>query len=500
MKIIFNCGSYSFHRDYYENIAKELAKRGHKFEFLKEGFVEDADFTITADEAQVGMGGKVIWIGHSFDAKGAMWNSPEYLAHLQTNSDYAFVYSEEYKIMLKKYYTKPIYVSGMAKLDGLFNIKKDQFCIFYAPTFNNELSADKVLGNDIAELYKDEDVIDRKHPAFTDNNLSIEECFNRASVVVSDYSSVGMESIVLEIPTILVKNPNKRSYKTFPHDQYICNRARKATIEVSNIYELKEAIKKYKNNPLYLAKERQFCGDELCEYKDTASKRTVDLLEELCTKNLDFDEIIKQNIPTDTDIKRVEIFVLHYSMPTDTIRCLDSLLNKTNWPYKITILDTSIYPRGILAKIYNKLIRESTCDYVSFVCSDADFTTPWLRKLMNVLEDKSIGCVVPFVNPPMNTSLDVKVDTGLYEILPTEMSMSISLFRKKDLVDLNGFNENFYLYGHDVDLLKRLSKQYKLVLDSSVLANHKVGSTTKRLFSKKEIEEIDRYNSKLNGK
>ena len=501
MKVIFNCGSYSFHRDYYENIAKELAKRGHKFEFLKEGFIEDADFTITADEAQISMGGKVVWIGHSFDAKGAMWNNPYYLSHLQENSDYAFVYSEEYKRTLEKYYTKPIYVSGMAKLDGLFNVPKNQFYILYAPTFNKELSADNVLHDDIYELSKFGEVLVRKHPAFTDNKLTLEECLRKASVVISDYSSAGMEAIVLNIPTILVRNPEKSSYKTFPDDHYVCNRARKATVEISNIYELTEAVRRYKNNAHYLEKERSFYGKELCEYQDVSAKRTVDLLEELCDKKTNIDDIVKDVLPTDKDIKRVEIFVLHHSVPDETIKCLSSLLGRTDWPYKITVLDTSMYRKGLLAKIYNKLIKESTCDYVAFMCSDADFVNPWLKSLMKTLADKDVGCVVPLIKPPMNPSLDIKIDTGLHEISPTEISMSISLFRKKDLMDCGIFNENFYLYGHDVDLLKRLSKKYKLILDSSVLANHKVGTTTKRLFSKKEIDDIDIYNKKIqNGK
>lgn len=281
MKVVFNCSSYSFHRDYYENIAKELIRRGHIVQFLKEGYDKDADFTITADEAQKSMGGKCVWIGHSFDAKGAMWNDPFYLNHLQKNTDIAFVYSEEYEKILSKHYTKPIYVSGMAKLDGLFGARKTHDCILYAPTFNKELSADNITRGHLRDLADLGEVMIRKHPAFTDNELSLYDCLKKATIVISDYSSVGMESIVLNLPTILVKSPDKNAYKTFPKEEYICNRARAATIEVDDMNGLINAVKTYIDNPYYLGQERLHYGRILSEYQNSASKRTVDLLEEL---------------------------------------------------------------------------------------------------------------------------------------------------------------------------------------------------------------------------
>lgn len=279
MKVIFNCNCHEFHRDYYKNIATELVHRKHQIEFAYDYNIREADFTITADEAQTSLGGKCVWIGHSFDAKGAMWNDTYYLKHLQENTDYAFVYSDEYKRILEKYYTKPIYVSGMAKLDGLFNIKQKKSCILYAPTFNPELSANRVIVDIIGESSEFGRVLYRQHPAFIRNPVSLENCFKRATMVISDYSSVGMESIVLNIPTILVNSPDKHTYKSFPNNNYICNRARKAAIGVGDVIGLKNAIQKYLDRPTYLEDYRLEYGNKLCEYQNVASKRTVDLLE-----------------------------------------------------------------------------------------------------------------------------------------------------------------------------------------------------------------------------
>lgn len=214
----------------------------------------------------------------------------------------------------------------------------------------------------------------------------------------------------------------------------------------------------------------------------------------------EIDKIQEIPLPTDKELRRVEIFVLHYLLPENTIKCLSSLLAHSDHPYKITVLDTSAYQRGILAKIYNKLIGESTCDYVAFMCSDAEFHTPWLKKSIEHLQIKDIGCVVPLINPAVNHVLDVPLNSGVYDIPARAISISVSLFRKQDIIDAGGFNEKFYLYGHDVDLLEKLSRKYRFVLDSSIAADHGVGMTTKHVFTKKELEEIDNYNLVKNGK
>lgn len=209
---------------------------------------------------------------------------------------------------------------------------------------------------------------------------------------------------------------------------------------------------------------------------------------------MEISNLIKQSLSTDTELERVEIFILHHSIPENTIKCLASLIAHTDWPYKITVLDTSVYPRGLLAKIYNKLIKESTCDYIAFVCSDSEFNQNWLKKFMTYLKNnKKVGCIVPLTNPPVNKEMDVKTNTGEYEIPASALSMSISLFRKNDIVCIGGFDEKFYLYGHDVDLLKKMSKKHVFILDSSITVEHNVGSTTKMVFTKDELNEVDNY-------
>lgn len=282
MKVIFNCSTYSFHKDYYVNIDRELRRRGHKTVFAEtsDNYFNDADYTIIADESQASMGGKCVWIGHSFDAKGAMWNDEHCLKQLDKNADYIFVYSEFYKRWLERYVNKPIFISGMAKLDGRYG--KHGKNILFAPTFDQELTAETVVGNTIKKLQKKGvPILERRHPVHYVNGRPAEEVFSLSNIVISGYSSMGMEAIVLDKPTILVNNPRRVEYKSFPPSSYICNQARKAAIEVNDGKELIQAIETYKENPNYLTKERRRYGALLCEYRGVSTERTVDLLEEI---------------------------------------------------------------------------------------------------------------------------------------------------------------------------------------------------------------------------
>ena len=99
-------------------------------------------------------------------------------------------------------------------------------------------------------------------------NLSI------ADIVISDYSSVGYESIILNIPTILVDNDywNDVSYKS----KLICEKARNASIRVKTMDDVVNAINTYIYNPTFLEDKRLYYSEQLTINKGCASKVFVD--------------------------------------------------------------------------------------------------------------------------------------------------------------------------------------------------------------------------------
>jgi len=277
MKVIFNCKHFSFHKDYCENIISELESRGHVAVVSNdESLYPDADFTVQPDEACKRQGGKGVWINHAFPfiPQNNFYLQPKFKHDLKINSDYIFTFSKAWKDN-HAMYDLETFVVGMPKLDGLFNIKKDRTTILYSPTWNDDLTSLKNVDQEKLKSYGD--FIFRGHPAFHDNEVSYRDAIKKATIVISDYSSVGLESIVLNIPTILFESDGWKSVRT----EHISNIAMKAAICVSTQEDLEKAIQKYISEPDYLEKERLLVSDLLCEHKDNSAKIFVDQLEKL---------------------------------------------------------------------------------------------------------------------------------------------------------------------------------------------------------------------------
>lgn len=275
MKVIHNCKYYPFHIDFCINIHNELLKRGHESIISDdERYYNDADFTIQPDQACKRQGGLGIFINHCFPfcPQKKFLLEDDVVNNINNNSDYIFAPSENYKEWYEVY-GLPVKVVGMPKLDNLFNIKKDKTTIFYAPTHNENLTS--LQNVKIEELKKYGDVIFRGHPAFYNNEYTIFESFERATIVISDYSSITLDSITLNIPTILFEN-NEFGGKRYDH---ISNDALDATISVNTQQELMKTIEKYILEPKYLEEERLKHGKILCENQGNASKILVDTLE-----------------------------------------------------------------------------------------------------------------------------------------------------------------------------------------------------------------------------
>jgi len=277
MKIIFNCSIFEFHKDYCYNIADELIKRGHIaiIETDKNAFYEDADFTIQPDEACLRMGGKGIWINHAFPfiPQNDFYLTQGFIDELNRNSDYIFTFSDEW-VENQKHYGLPIFNVGMPKLDNFKKKENDKFNILYAPTWNLDLTSTNSI--DIDSLKDRGNLIYRGHPAFNDNSINLMEALSLSHVVITDYSSVGLESIALGIPTIFFINEKYGS-----SGDHISNRCMESGICVRNNSKLLDSIELYRNNPDFLSIEREKYSKIILDHKDVSSKIFVDTLEKL---------------------------------------------------------------------------------------------------------------------------------------------------------------------------------------------------------------------------
>jgi CDP-glycerol glycerophosphotransferase (TagB/SpsB family) len=119
-------------------------------------------------------------------------------------------------------------------------------------------------------------LIYRGHPAFNNSEISLMEALSIADVIITDYSSVGLESIVLNIPTIFFTNERYGS-----NGDHISNKAMEAGICVRGNDSLEAAIETYRNNPEFLSIEREKYSKILASNQGESSKIFVDTLEKI---------------------------------------------------------------------------------------------------------------------------------------------------------------------------------------------------------------------------
>jgi hypothetical protein len=278
LKVAFSCYIYDFHKEYCKNIIKEVKRRGGTVILSEKNKKYNVDFTIQPDEAYPCQGGRGIWINHAMPVipQNNFYFSEKFKNKLKNNSSYIFTFSEVWAEW-HKMYGMPVYVSGFPKLDNIFgNLKKDGSVLF-APTHylkKDVYSCDNFNIKKIKELCIDigyKDFIFRGHPAFNKYDTSIEDVYKKVSLIISDYSSVGLESIILNIPVILLGN---KKWINVNSDS-ISTKAEKAAIRVYNFKELEEALIKYKKDSKYLEKERLKYSDILCKYKGNAAKKLL---------------------------------------------------------------------------------------------------------------------------------------------------------------------------------------------------------------------------------
>ncbi len=290
MKVIHNCSLYPFHIEYCNNIHEELLDRGHESIIVAGGDGSneyfDADFTILPDENSNNLGGKGVWIGHALPVipQNNFYLENSFYDSLHRNSDYIFTHSEIWKEWCDGLYDLPIYNVGFPRLDKLFGTILGGN-IVYLPTHDHKGSV--YSGNrvkvetldDLAIKYDCDGVIVRGHPAFYNNEFKLDDCFRNASIVISDYSSTGLEAIVLNIPTILVGD-GAGKWKDVIND-HISGKADEAAIRVWSHKELETAIGVYITNPKHLEEERLRYSKLLCDYQGISSKKVVDTLEKI---------------------------------------------------------------------------------------------------------------------------------------------------------------------------------------------------------------------------
>jgi glycosyltransferase involved in cell wall biosynthesis/GT2 family glycosyltransferase len=144
----------------------------------------------------------------------------------------------------------------------------------------------------------------------------------------------------------------------------------------------------------------------------------------------------------------------------------------------------------------NDGLRLSTGEFVAFVDSDVIATKDSFKNLLSVLAENQArgvggvgGVALPLENSLVSDSYTVRlfghsaIETGIRET--NSIGTGFSLYSRKLLMKLGGFDENYFYGGEDYDLNLRLRKAgYKLLLVPSAKVYHDHPATLQGLAKK----------------
>lgn len=185
----------------------------------------------------------------------------------------------------------------------------------------------------------------------------------------------------------------------------------------------------------------------------------------------------------DCETKRVEIIMLKFKEEPEIIdKAVTRILHNTDWPFKLTIFDNRLNTANT-SRAWNKLVSESTCDYVLIMDSDAyipanKLSPCWLTRMMESIDET--GVVIPVSNAPGGDHQNVgkaaeypamRRNTGVW-------SGYCFLFSKAAYAKVGAFEEKFYIYGQDSEWAHRVSKKiHGATMRMDVLVEHIGGAS-----------------------
>jgi hypothetical protein len=243
-----------------------------------------ADITFIADSVYdwIQGCGKIVNVGHGILSKGQYYLDTE-LARREEMADLVCVPGDYHKNALQNVISTPIVVTGMSKLDNLFNgsmardiieaslnqPNNNNKYILFAPTFNEELSAIPFVMENIINVipsknaklliklhgstrkdYFDmyEKLANRDDRIIFVKNLDITPLIFLADVMISDVSSAIIEFSAMDKPVVLFNSPKRHTYKNYD-ERSVEYKFRDIGVEVNNLDEMKAAVKQSLLNP-----------------------------------------------------------------------------------------------------------------------------------------------------------------------------------------------------------------------------------------------------------
>lgn len=216
-------------------------------------------------------------------------------------------------------------------------------------------------------------------------------------------------------------------------------------------------------------------------------------------------------LSAEREMKRVEIIMLKFKEEPEIIdKAITRIIHNTDWPFKLNVFDNRPLPgeenNRNTSRIWNKLVRESTCDYVLICDSDAYIpakkTDPcWLTRMMESIDET--GVVIPVSSAQGGAHQHVAGPNSYPATQRNKDAWSgfFFLFSKAAYGQIGAFDERFYIYGQDSEWAIRCGRKVGgAIMRRDVFIEHiggaSFGSDPDREKDKTYARELFRYLTK----
>lgn len=155
----------------------------------------------------------------------------------------------------------------------------------------------------------------------------------------------------------------------------------------------------------------------------------------------------------------VDIIVVKFNVPKYERETVEFVLRNTQVPYHLRVYDN--YPDDKhLSTAWNDAIRFSDADYICLLNSDVQVSRGWLKKMLEVFyTHENVGAVGPITNLCGTHQSGFKGPTNAGLKPCNTLSGFCLLFPKIAWEAVDGFDEQYHLYGEDSDFVERLKRK-----------------------------------------
>jgi GT2 family glycosyltransferase len=211
----------------------------------------------------------------------------------------------------------------------------------------------------------------------------------------------------------------------------------------------------------------------------------------------------------------IPVYMVNYSLFHYTGHCIGSVREHTEGQqYEIVIVDNgspikppsenSYYADKVITneanlgvtKAWNQGIRMSSGEYIVLLNNDAQVYDGWLEGMLEHLKDNDLVMAHPMysLTEPFARAVESKeVLYGIKQLDPLGVDFACVAFKRKLIDEVGPFDEQFFNYASDRDLLKRMEqKGLKYTMANNVAIHHIIDATGYSIAETPEIMNKDK--------